>query len=310
MQPLRPLARLSTLILLSFVAFCTASAIPALAQDAATVRVDGHSERVGAGTVTTFARFDETGAPLALGIELTAEAVQHPPTGRSDEHQCTDIDDDGTVTKPEECRLWHEFVIPLPDRAVQHPDLPFRWALLNWNPEGHIPPQIYTHPHFDVHFYMVPIAEVMAIRSGSCGPEYVRCDQFERAKKPVPPNYVHPDFKDVSAVAPAMGNHLIDVSGPEFHGETFDRTWIFGAYDGRITFYEEMVSQAYLLTQPNNCFSIKQPEGFERAGYYPTRSCIRYDEARDRYRVVMEDFRMREASPPAPITAATDPAIE
>ena len=44
------------------------------------------------------------------------------------------------------------------------------------------------------------------------------CDQFEIAKRPLPPNYIHPDFQDVDAVAPAMGNHLIDLTGPEFNG--------------------------------------------------------------------------------------------
>ena len=35
--------------------------------------------------------------------------------------------------------------------------MPLKWALLNWNPHGHIPPGIYDRPHFDVHFYMEPI---------------------------------------------------------------------------------------------------------------------------------------------------------
>lgn len=290
-----PIAGLFLIVLL------TAPARPGLTQDEAGVRVDGHRVAVGAGSISTFARFDPAGRPSAIGIELTADALESPPVAQSDLHNCTDIDQDGTVAKPEECRLWHEFVVPLPGRVATNAEVPFRWALVNWNPEGHIPPEIYTRPHFDVHFYMVPIAEVMAIRSGDCGPEYVRCDQFETAKKPVPPNYVHPDYEDVNAVAPAMGNHLIDLTGPEFHGEPFDRAWIYGAYDGHIIFYEEMVTQALLRSRPETCFAIKQPEAFERSGYYPTASCIRYDEARDRYQVAMEEFELREASPPAPL---------
>jgi hypothetical protein len=48
------------------------------------------------------------------------------------------------------------------------------------------------------------------VEPGACGPEFVRCDQFELATKLLPPNYMHPDFKNLGAVAPAMGNHLID----------------------------------------------------------------------------------------------------
>ncbi len=101
---------------------------------------------------------------------------------------------------------------------------------------GHIPPGVYDLPHFDVHFYLEPIEDVFAIEPGTCGPEFVRCDQFDLAKKPIPSNYIHPDYKDVDAVAPGMGNHLIDLTGPEFNGQRFTRSWIFGIYDGRITY--------------------------------------------------------------------------
>ena len=39
-----------------------------------------------------------------------------------------------------------------------------------------------------------------------------------------------------------MGNHLIDPTSAEFHGKKFTRTWIYGAYDGHVTFVEEMLN--------------------------------------------------------------------
>ncbi|MGH8662238.1 MAG: hypothetical protein ACREUB_10830 [Burkholderiales bacterium] len=39
-----------------------------------------------------------------------------------------------------------------------------------------------------------------------------------------------------------MGNHLIDPTSPEFKGKKFTRSWIYGVYGGRVTFYEEMVT--------------------------------------------------------------------
>ena len=177
--------------------------------------------------------------------------------------------------------------------------MPFKWVLLNWNPHGHIPHGIYDTPHFDIHFYMEPIENVFAIQRGSCGPEFVRCDQFERAKLPVPKNYMHPDFKDVGAVAPAMGNHLIDVTSHEFHGQAFDHTFIYGAYDGRVTFYETMLTLKFLKSRPAACAPIKAVPAVAVTGYYPTKRCYRYAQERDHYTVSLEDFQLRQASPPS-----------
>jgi hypothetical protein len=193
--------------------------------------------------------------------------------------------------------------MPLPDAVARRGDIPFKWVLLNWNPSGHIPPGVYDVPHFDVHFEMAPIADVFAIEPGPCGPEFVRCDQFETARKPLPPNYMPPDYRDVEAVVPAMGNHLIDTTGPEFQKQPFTRSWIYGIYDGKVIFYEAMVAHAYLLTKPNGCLPIKAPKAVAVAGYYPSEYCVRHNAAAGEYTVSMEKFGRREASPPEPIPA-------
>ncbi len=152
-------------------------------------------------------------------------------------------------------------------------------------------------PHFDVHFHMAPIADVLAIGPGPCGPELVDCEAFATAKQPLPTDLMHPDFADVDAVAPAMGNHLIDLTGREFNGEPFTRTWIYGIYGGRVTFYEEMVTLAYLLKPaPDACAPIKSPPAVAVAGYYPTERCVRYEAGANAYVVAMDGFVYREAS--------------
>jgi hypothetical protein len=186
----------------------------------------------------------------------------------------------------------------LPDALTRHADVPFKWVLLNWNHVGHIPPGIYDVPHFDVHFMMASIDKIFAIQAGECGPEKVRCDQFAIGRRPVPDNYMHADYKDVEAVVPAMGNHLIDLTGPEFNKQPFKRSMIFGVYDAKVTFYEEMVTRAYLLSKPSACTPIKLPKAYAVAGYYPTSSCIRYDAQRGEYTVSMEEFVLRQASVP------------
>jgi hypothetical protein len=261
----------------------------------------GANSRVGNGAVSSYVEFDKNGAPKAIGIVFQASALEGLPTAHSDGHHCFDRNKDGKVDPGTECFASHEWVIPLPSDAVRRSEIPFKWVGLNWNPFGHIPPGVYDISHFDVHFYIEPIENIFAVEPGPCGPEFVRCDQFELATKPLPPNYMHPDFKNVGAVAPAMGNHLIDQTSAEFNGKKFTRTWIYGVYDGRVTFFEEMVTRDYLLSQPNACFPLKSPAAVAVSGYYPTQSCIRYFPQANEYTVSMEGFVLRESSAPESI---------
>jgi hypothetical protein len=263
-------------------------------------RLLGANSSVGNGMVSSYAEFDKSGAPKAIGIVFQASALDGLPSAPSDGHHCFDRNKDGTIDPQTECFGSHEWVIPLPSELARRSDVPFKWVGLNWNPNGHIPPGVYHLPHFDVHFYMEPIEKIFAIAPGLCGPEFVNCDQFKIATKPVPSNYMHPDFKSVEAVAPAMGNHLVDPTSPEFTGKKFTRTWIYGVYDGRVTFYEEMVTREYLLSRPTECFPLKSPAAVGVKGYYPTQSCIRYLPQSNEYTVSMEGFALREASAPAP----------
>ena len=262
-------------------------------------RAMGPARLLGNGTVASYAEFNESGEPAKIGVVFSAGGLTGLPSVHSDGNRCFDADQNGSIDMMTECSHWHEFVLPLPSEASRRADIPFKWALVNWNPYGHMPPGVWDTPHFDAHFYIEPIENIFAIQRGPCGIEFLRCDQYERAILPVPANYIHPDFKDVGAAAPAMGNHLIDPTAPEFHGEPFERHWIYGAYDGRIIFYEEMVSLDYILTQPDACAAIKMPDAVALTGYYPTRSCVRYVTETDEYTVSMEEFILREANPPS-----------
>jgi hypothetical protein len=267
-------------------------------------RVLGTPSNLGNGTVASYSEFDASGAPEAIGVVFSASALDALPTTPSDGHRCFDANNDGVIDLATECSMWHERVLPIPSEASQRTDIPFKWALLNWNPHGHIPAGVYDKPHFDVHFYIEPIENIFALQRGTCGLEFLRCDQFALASKPVPRNYMPSNFQDLGAAAPAMGNHLVDPTTSEFRGEPFTRTWIYGIYDGRVIFYEDMVALSYLMSKPNTCVPIQSPDAVALAGYYPSRSCIRYIPGKDEYTVSMEDFVLRKASPPGPLRAA------
>jgi len=268
--------------------------------DTSASRALGWQLKLGNGTVSSYAELDKGGTPAAIGVVWSSSALEGLPKG-SDHHRCFGRTKDGELDAATQCQHTHEFVIPLPDAVARRDDVPFKWVLLNWNPEGHIPPGVYDVPHFDVHFEMVSIAEVFAIEPGPCGPEFVRCDQFRIARKPLPPNYLARDYVDVEAVVPAMGNHLVDTTGPEFQKQPFTRSWIYGVYDGKVIFYEAMVARAYMLTKPNGCVPIKAPKAVAAAGFYPTEYCVRHNATTGEYSVSMEKFTRRDASAPEAI---------
>jgi hypothetical protein len=273
-------------------------ASPGRGSDAPAARHLGSQTELGRGTVSSYAELNGKGEPAAIGVVFSPTALDGLPEGGSDHHHCVDRNKNGTIDHATECIPTFEHVIPLPDAVARRADIPFKWVLLNWNPVGHIPPGIYDVPHFDVHFFMEPIANVFALRSGLCGPEFFSCDQFEVAKRPVPLNYIHSDYRDVDAVVPAMGNHLIDVTGAEFNKQPFTRSWIYGAYGGRVIFYEEMVTRAFLLSKPQSCVPIKSPKAVAVSGFYPTVSCLRHSATTGETAVSMEAFILRAASPP------------
>jgi hypothetical protein len=82
-----------------------------------------------------------------------------------------------------------------------------------------------------------------------------------------------------------MGVHWVDSLAPEFHGSKFTSTFIYGFYQGHLTFMEPMATREWLQTKPNSDADIKQPQTFEKAGYYPTTLHYDYDEKNAEYTV-------------------------
>jgi|tagenome__1003787_1003787.scaffolds.fasta_scaffold20863639_2 hypothetical protein len=250
----------------------------------------GKAENLGGGTVQSFVKLNSRGAPLALGVTLSANALKQLPSAPNTTSRCFDLDNDGQYSG-HECMGDEERILELP--ATASIQLPFRWIMLNWNPAGHHGTP-YTQSHFDFHFYMEDRRSVESIRSGRCG-EMVDCEDFKRGSEPVPAQYLPADYIDVGAVAPRMGNHLLDSESPELKDSLpFTSTFIFGAYQGKVTFWEPMITHSFLLSTREACLPIRQPQAFGRAGYYPSRYCVRQDREGQRT-VSLEGFRYAAA---------------
>lgn len=260
----------------------------------------GASADLGEGKLTAYSQ-TVGDRPTSIGVSFPASTLRglphDPPTGGL---WCYDKDGDGTEDPMHECTGGYENALPLSQKFLNTVDTPFTYLLMNWNPMGHMPPHVYDLPHFDIHFYLNDNDERLAIRPGPC-PALVNCDDYKLGKNLPAAKYRTADHVDLDAVEPGMGNHLIDTTGPEFHGERFTHAYIYGSWDGDITFMEPMVTQEWFQglvdgTRESACFDAKQPAAWKEAGWYPTNYCLRYRENRDELTASLEGFVYREAS--------------
>src|SRR5215208_1179439 len=245
----------------------------------------GGSADIGKGKVQSYVVMTPAGAPAALGVRFTEGAFEQLPAHKNRQSRCFDMDQDASYSAAE-CVGDEERVLELPDEVVGRAQLPFKWIAVNWNAEGHHPPApkpgeapappIYARPHFDFHFFAWDRERIEAIVPGPCG-EFVDCDEYERGRKPHPVRYVPAGHIDLGIVVPRMGNHLLDSRSPELVDPStpFTRTFIYGAFDGELIFWEPMITLDFLRSTPNSCFEIRQPKAFRRSGYYPTSYCVR-----------------------------------
>lgn len=207
-------------------------------------------------------RLSQDGKPQQLTLSISNTAINSVPVG-------------GEPGTHEE----ESFLVPLHAEAMEN--TPFQFIMLDWNPEGHDPSGIYDLPHFDMHFYMSSFADVMT---------FTDMTKIETApgESYVPANYVG------GPSVPAMGKHWVDITSPEFNGQTFTQTFIYGSYDGKIAFYEPMITLDFLKNTNNFERSIPQPAKFKTAGYYPTK--MRIVKHADVTEIVLDEFVYRQAS--------------
>ena len=97
------------------------------------------------------------GYPLGMGIVFDGGVFVNAPEEHSD-GQWDVVASNGDV-------VWaccgHELDFDVPDNIAAA--TPFEHIVINWNPHGHPPPEIYSVPHFDFHFYTQTRADREAI---------------------------------------------------------------------------------------------------------------------------------------------------
>jgi Domain of unknown function (DUF5602) len=176
-----------------------------------------------------------------------------------------------------------EFLLPLPTGA---PATVFNHVTLNWNPQGHPPPMVYTVPHFDVHYYFISPAQRSTMTPAD--PAFAAKAALAPPADQIPPNYVA-DRQPV----PMMGTHYTDATSQEFHGQPFTNTLVYGFYQGAMIFIEPMFSKAFVDTQPMETRAIPVPAKYPAAGRYPTSYTVSHDAAAKVYRISLTGFVTR-----------------
>ena len=204
------------------------------------------------GTVQSYVTLDAENKPLSLGVRLSENILGGLPT-------------DPMKNIPE-----IQFDVPKEAKMVGIDHI-----TLGWNPKGHEPDPIYTLPHFDLHFYLVSRKDVASVIPG---PDPII----------VKPQYIPKDYVSGVVAVPFMGVHYVDVTAPEFNKFTFDKTFIYGFYQGKMTFLEPMFTRDFLLKKPDFTGAVKQPTTFQKAGYYPKSYRISFDSDKKEYMVSLE----------------------
>ncbi|MDB5119998.1 MAG: hypothetical protein JWN56_1216 [Sphingobacteriales bacterium] len=197
---------------------------------------------------------NKTGDPIAIGVSLPGETI-------------FDIGAEPKI---------YTLHLPKDIKVAPYDHIDF-----NWNPEGHPPMDIYTVPHYDLHFYMICEQDKAKIEGQL--PPYIAPAP---AAKYIPEAYV-----EGPGVEPQMGTHWADALSPEFNGKSFTRTMILGTYNAKVTFFEPMFTVDYLKTKPNEIIAIRQPEAFEKSGYYAKNYSFKYDENHKQYIIALTDLR-------------------
>ncbi len=215
----------------------------------------GDTVVLGSGVAFTWIETDAQSVPLRIGLSLTEAAVTNPASGL---HSV----DFPTVTS----------------------DSLFRHSLFAYEPNGHAPTGIYDLPHFDIHFYMITAGERQTIAGGN-DPTPIP-DIF------MPEGYVTLPDMGVFSI-PQMGVHFVDSLAGELHGQTFDKTLLYGFYQAKMIFVEPMITRAFLLTHPDTIFSIKQPDAYQRTAFYPESYVVRFNDQNSLYEIFITDFTLR-----------------
>jgi hypothetical protein len=245
----------------------------------------GEAVALGNGQARTYVVTDpRSGHPVEVGVALSAEALDSLPK-LSHEHA------PGTHGPS------RAYLLDLP---ADNPT-PYRFVEVDWNPVGHGGP--YTAPHFDFHFYRVPLAvrNEIVLEDPAFAEKAARLPAADEMPAGYVSTHVLLNTTPAGMTVPLMGLHWLDVKSPELPpaNRPFTATFIVGSWNGQVIFDEPMVTRDFILAQragPASADSIPLPlaKRYVPAGYYPVSYAVRWDAAAREYRIALEGLTPRD----------------
>ncbi|GAA4925231.1 DUF5602 domain-containing protein [Mucilaginibacter defluvii] len=216
----------------------------------------GSFVKVGNGQARSYIVKNADGSPAEIGFNFTEDALSGLP-----EHNTA-------------------YVLPMPadnKSIINH--ISFDYTVHGHGPEG-----VYNVPHFDVHYYMISESEKDAIGTSETDPkiDILPAAQF------IPKNYIP------GANEPKMGKHWADTTAAEFHGKKFEKTFIYGSYNGKFIFLEPMIALDYLKTKPNVTLPIAQGAKIQQIALVPQQYAIEWQKDRREYTISLNDLKLRQ----------------
>ena len=221
--------------------------------------------QMGDGHARSWANISHDDKMLALGIEMTSGAL------------------DGLPEDPENFAA-STFVLPLHQKTKAL--TAFDHIVINWNVHGHEPDHVFDITHFDFHFYKIPLADRLAIPPYEIAPAMFDADP--------PASYLPPMYLHIPGGVPQMGAHWVDLLSPELNGGVFIHTFIYGSYNGHITFLEPMATLATFESGNTIHQDFRQPQSFSPTGkYYPARYNIWKDNSNNNHYLSLDQMVWR-----------------
>lgn len=269
----------------------------------------GPAQTVGNGKVRTYIVVDpkDRNIPIEVGVAMSETAMEGLPQPAAASMAGMDHSNMDHASMAAAMNM-NMYLLDLPS---QNPT-PYKFVQFDWNPVGHEPAGVYDLPHFDFHFYTVPVSVRNSIVPTD--PNYeTKAAAFPGA------DYRAPFYIDAAtpagvtpgaATVPEMGLHWLDVRSPELQGLTghpeayqpFTKTFIYGSWDGQFIFDEPMITRAYIMskktaTDPalrDELIPVPTAPRYSPAGFYPAAYRITYDAQAKEYRVALTQFAMHD----------------
>lgn len=207
-----------------------------------------------------------------------------------------------------------QYIYRFQDSEIEAPEganQPFQYVEIDWNTEGapRGPGGSFSSPHFDFHFYVIPLAtmeqDLVCVSSNgkTCDGFLTDYDQMRRFQLMPEQQYVPELYRpDVGSAIPIMGLHLLDMT-QTYTVEAVNHypVLIYGTFDGEVIFLEASVTLNTLqdaVAAPDHriTFEVRQPAAFQHDIDWPTEFVIEHLSDTGGFRVGYTGFVRQTAS--------------